>query len=80
KGKAVEATESEEKTATEKSKEKSTKKPRSVKKRAPGVQRNIVIHSDDEETQEEPAFKRKITEPEKVQPTSEDIDTEADTG
>ncbi|MCI89208.1 hypothetical protein A2U01_0110496, partial [Trifolium medium] len=70
--KAVEATESEEKTATEKSKGKSTKKPRSVKKRAPRVQRKMVIRSDDEEIQEEPAFKRKRTEPEKVQLTSED--------
>ncbi|MCI21078.1 hypothetical protein A2U01_0042242, partial [Trifolium medium] len=80
KGKALEATESEEKTTTEKNRSKSTKKPSSVKKRAPRVQRKMVIQSDDEETQEEPTFKRKRTEPEKVQPTSEDKDTEANTG
>ncbi|MCI14383.1 hypothetical protein A2U01_0035514, partial [Trifolium medium] len=84
KGKAIKVTESEEKTTTEKSKGESTKKPRTVKQRAPRIQRKMVIHSD-EETQEEPTFKRKRaepiqnSEPKKAQPASENMDTEADT-
>ncbi|MCI24263.1 hypothetical protein A2U01_0045446, partial [Trifolium medium] len=80
KGKAVEATTSEEKSVSEKSRVNPTKKPRSTKKRAPKIQKRNII-SDDEETEEDqPAFKRKISDPEKDQPASEDMDTDANTG
>ncbi|MCH93954.1 hypothetical protein A2U01_0014908, partial [Trifolium medium] len=53
--KAVEATDSENKTTSEKSKGKTTKKQRSERKKAPKVQMRMVIQEeDDEETDEEP--------------------------
>ncbi|MCI43198.1 hypothetical protein A2U01_0064435, partial [Trifolium medium] len=86
KGKGLEATASDVKPATEKDKGKIVKKPRTVKKRAARVQRKNVISDSEETEEEEPVFKRKRTEPvqeeanpEKAQPASEHMDTEADT-
>ncbi|MCI33123.1 hypothetical protein A2U01_0054339, partial [Trifolium medium] len=78
--KVVEATESESKTASEKSKGKTTKKQRSERKKAPKVQRRMVIQEkDDEETDEEP-LKNKRTrqvDSEQVQPEPEGMNIEA---
>ncbi|MCI32645.1 hypothetical protein A2U01_0053859, partial [Trifolium medium] len=64
KSKGYEATASEVKPAAEKAKGKAIKKPRTVKKKAPRVQRKMIIHDDDsEETEEEPLIKRKKSEP-----------------
>ncbi|MCI20329.1 hypothetical protein A2U01_0041491, partial [Trifolium medium] len=89
KGKGPEAITIEVKPATKKDKRKVVKKPMTVKKRAPKVQWKIVISDSEETEDEQPMFKRKRTElvqktteeadPEKAQPASENMDTEADT-
>ncbi|MCH90105.1 hypothetical protein A2U01_0011012, partial [Trifolium medium] len=91
KGKGHEATTTEIKPATEKNKGKAVKKPRTVKKRASKVQRKMVISDSEEIEEEQPVFKRKRIEPvqesteaetdhEKAQPSSENMDTGADSG
>ncbi|MCI13400.1 hypothetical protein A2U01_0034517, partial [Trifolium medium] len=77
--KAVEATDSEIKTTSEKSKGKSTKKQRSERKKVLKVQRRMIIQEvDDEETDEEPLeIKRKRVESVKAQPEHEGMNIEA---
>ncbi|MCI65374.1 hypothetical protein A2U01_0086632, partial [Trifolium medium] len=54
-------------------KEKAFKKPRSVKKRVPRIQKKNVVN--------QPLRKRtEQADPEKAQPASEDMETDADTG
>ncbi|MCI69272.1 hypothetical protein A2U01_0090533, partial [Trifolium medium] len=80
--KAVEATDSENKTASEKSKGKYVKKQRSERKKAPKEQKRIVIQEeDDDETDEKPLeIKRKRVEFVKAQPEPKGMNTEAETG
>ncbi|MCI66218.1 hypothetical protein A2U01_0087476, partial [Trifolium medium] len=63
------------------SKGKSVKKQRSERKKAPKVQKRVVIQEeDDEETDEEPLeIKRKRVESVKAQPAPEGMNTEAET-
>ncbi|MCI89172.1 hypothetical protein A2U01_0110460, partial [Trifolium medium] len=62
------------------------KKPITIKKRAARIQRKNVVSDSEETEEEEPMFKRKRTKPaqeeeipEKAQPASENMETEADT-